>query len=328
MMNYILLDYMNVAFRAKHGVTATSAEMKVGMTFHIILNSIRTAYEKNKGDHLVVFLEGRSWRKDIYPQYKLQRKTAQLAKPISEQEEDQVFFEAVSEFAQFLKEKTNCTVIQCPIAEADDMIATWVGMHKNDNHVIVSTDSDYYQLLSDNVTFYNGIQDVTVTLDGFFDNKGKPVKDSKGVIKEKIDPEFYLFEKCVRGDPTDNIFSAYPGVRKKGSKNKVGIIDAYEDRHNKGFNWNNFFNQKWTDMDDKDVIVKDAYLMNKTLIDLTAQPDDFKALFEESINECTTNHKTMPNVGVHLMKFCSKWQLNRINDNINPYAKILNSRYV
>jgi hypothetical protein len=43
----------------------------------------------------------------------------------------------------------------------------------------------------------------------------------------------------MRGDPTDNVFSAYPGVRTKGSKNKVGLMEAYEDRNSKGFNWNN-----------------------------------------------------------------------------------------
>ena len=41
--------------------------------------------------------------------------------------------------------------------------------------------------------------------------------------KKAIDPEFVLFEKCVRGDSPDNIFSAYPGARLKGTKNKTGI---------------------------------------------------------------------------------------------------------
>ena len=39
-----------------------------------------------------------------------------------------------------------------------------------------------------------------------------------------------LFEKCMRGDTSDNVFSAYPGVRTKGTKNKVGLIEAYEDK--------------------------------------------------------------------------------------------------
>ena len=34
---------------------------------------------------------------------------------------------------------------------------------------------------------------------------------------------------------------------KKGTKNKVGLIEAFEDRKNKGFNWNNMMLQRWVD---------------------------------------------------------------------------------
>ena len=33
----------------------------------------------------------------------------------------------------------------------------------------------------------------------------------------------------MRGDSTDNVFSAYPGVRTKGTRNKVGLQEAFED---------------------------------------------------------------------------------------------------
>ena len=47
-----------------------------------------------------------------------------------------------------------------------------------------------------------------------------------GEPKPAPEPAFMLFEKCMRGDTSDNVFSAYPGVRKKGTKNKVGLIEA------------------------------------------------------------------------------------------------------
>jgi len=37
----------------------------------------------------------------------------------------------------------------------------------------------------------------------------------------------------MRGDATDNVFSAYPGVRKKGTRNKVGLVEAFEDKKKK-----------------------------------------------------------------------------------------------
>ena len=60
------------------------------------------------------------------------------------------------------------------------------------------------------------------------------------------DPQYLLFEKCMRGDTSDNVFSAYPGVRKKGTKNKTGLLEAYADKEKGGFNWNNIMLQRWT----------------------------------------------------------------------------------
>ena len=127
------------------------------------------------------------------------------------------------------------------------MIATWIQQHPDDNHYIISTDSDFYQLLAPNVTQYNGTTDQVVTLEGFKDLKtGEAVIDKKTKEPKKaIDPEFALFEKCVRGDSSDNVFSAYPGARLKGTKNKTGIMEAFEDRHTGGYNYNNFMLQRW-----------------------------------------------------------------------------------
>ena len=75
----------------------------------------------------------------------------------------------------------------------------------------------------------------------YLDSEEKqPIIDKKtGKEKEAPNPEFMLFEKCMRGDTSDNVFSAYPGVRTKGTRNKVGLIEAFDDRQTKGFNWNN-----------------------------------------------------------------------------------------
>jgi len=37
---------------------------------------------------------------------------------------------------------------------------------------------------------------------------------------------------------------------------------------------------------------------------------------------------TIPQVGIHLMKFCGKYELNKIAENAETYAKWLNSPYV
>ena len=90
---------------------------------------------------------------------------------------------------------------------------------------------------------------------------------------------YTLFLKCVRGDATDNIFSAYPGAREKGTKNSVGIREAYNDLENKGYSYNNFMLQKWLDHNQKEQRVKEKYEFNRMLI-------DFKYIPEEVMMEC------------------------------------------
>ena len=66
---YILVDTANTFFRARH-VVRGSLEDKVGMSLATVLGSVRKAWRDFKGDHVIFFLEGRSWRKDFYAPYK------------------------------------------------------------------------------------------------------------------------------------------------------------------------------------------------------------------------------------------------------------------
>jgi 5'-3' exonuclease len=324
---YILVDTANTFFRARHAIRGT-LEDKIGMSLATVLGSVRKAWRDFKGDHVIFFLEGRSWRKDVYAPYKRQRTEARAAQSPREAEEDRVFWETFDEFKGFITEKTNTTVLQHPRLEADDLIAGWIQSHPNDTHVIVSTDGDFAQLIAPNVKQYNGVMQITTTHEGYFDEKGKRVVDKKTKeVKPAPDPEWLLFEKCMRGDTSDNIFSAYPGVREKGTKNKVGLRDAFADRNNKGYNWNNMMLQKWSDHEGVEHRVLDDYTRNKLLCDLTAQPDDVKLIIKETINTATTADKNIPQVGIRLLKLCSEYDLNKISEQIQSYAEPLNARY-
>ena len=159
-----------------------------------------------------------------------------------EVEENKMFWETYDVFTTFLREKTNVSVLRHPEAEADDIIARFIKLHPNDSHIIVSSDTDYLQLIDTNVYQYNGVTNELITLEGHFKDNGKPVIDKKTKQHKLLEdtPEYLLFRKIIRGDAGDNVFSAYPGVREKGTKNSVGIREAYEDRNKQGFNYNNF----------------------------------------------------------------------------------------
>jgi 5'-3' exonuclease len=299
------------------------------MAFHITLNSIKKAWQDFDGTHVVFCLEGRSWRKDHYEPYKRNRQVARDALTEKQQEEDTVFWEAFDTFKDFVADKTNCTVLQHRELEADDLIAGWVQAHPDVDHVVISTDTDFQQLIAPNVKLYNGVQDVTSTHEGFFDKKGNPVIDKKTKeAKAAPDPQWLLFEKCMRGDTSDNVFSAYPGVRKKGTKNKVGLMEAFEDKDLKGYNWNNLMLQRWVDHNGEEHRVLDDYERNRILIDLTAQPTDVRDKITGTIQTSIDKNKNISQVGVRLMKFCNLYDLKKISDQAQAYAEPLNARYI
>jgi 5'-3' exonuclease len=324
---YILVDSLNMFFRAKHVGGNKDIDLRVGMAMHIMFNSIKKAWNDFDGSHVVLCLEGRSWRKDFYTPYKANRKVTMDKRSVREQEDDELFFEAYDDMTTFFREKSNCSVIRQANAEADDLIATWIQQHPDDNHVIISTDSDFYQLLAPNVTQYNGTTDQIVSLEGFKNAKtGEWVIDKKtGEKKTPVVPEWVLFEKCVRGDSADNVFSAYPGARLKGSKNKTGITEAYNDRLTGGYNYNNFMLQRWVDHEEVEHRVRDDFERNKILIDLTMQPDEIKVESKSIVAEAV-NKEPVSQVGIHFMKFCNKWNLERMSQNPGDYAEFLNGK--
>jgi 5'-3' exonuclease len=327
-MTYIIIDLANLFFRSRHAVRG-DADLKLGMSFHITLNSIKKAWQDFKGSHVVVCLEGRSWRKDFYDPYKRNRAEARAALTEAEQEEEQLFWEAFDTFKNFVVEQTNCTVLQHSQLEADDLIAGWIQCHPGHDHVIVSTDSDFLQLIAPNVKQYNGVTEITTTHEGFFDSKGKSVIDKKtGQEKGPPDPQWLLFEKCMRGDVSDNVFSAFPGVRKKGTKNKVGLLEAYADKHAKGYAWNNLMLQRWVDHNGVEHRVLEDYERNRKLIDLSNQPDHIRDIIKESVQSGIDFNKNVNQVGSRLIKFCHLYDLKKIAEQVHSYAEPLNAKYV
>lgn len=327
-MKYLIVDTANTFFRARHSASRQSDTWdRLGFAIHVTLSSVNKAWRDQRADHVVFCLEGRSWRKDVYKPYKANRAAARAALTDAEAEEDALFWEAFDSLKTFLYERTNCTVLRHESLEADDLIAGWIRNHPNDEHVIVSSDTDFHQLLAENVSQYNGVADELHTLSGIFDKKGKPVVDKKTKEPKRIpDPRWILFEKCMRGDVSDNVFSAYPGVRTKGSKNKVGLEEAFADKDRQGFNWNNLMLQRWTDHNGIEHKVLDDYKRNVTLIDLNAQPDHIRAIIDETVDagRVTLNR---PMIGAQFFKFCGKYELNRISDQATDYAVWMSKGY-
>jgi hypothetical protein len=116
-------------------------------------------------------------------------------------------------------------------------------------------------------------------------------------------------------------------VRTKGSKNKVGLTEAFEDRNSKGFSWNNLMLQRWVDHLGVEHRVLDDYNRNRVLIDLTAQPAEVKAFIKETIDTGAVP-KEVTQVGIRLLKFCQLYDMKRIMDSIQTYADPFQAKYL
>ena len=320
---------------------ALGVDSAIGMSLHLILYSMKKEFTTFKGTHAVVYLEGSSWRKTAYLPYKADRKVKYAAMTEEEQNTREILTGAFDDFISHIDEFTNITVLRAPNAEADDMIAIFIESHPDDEHILISSDSDFYQLLVlPNVTIYDPIKNIRIKQDGIYNDDGKRLSfkvDTTAKIKvgepddnflcEKDWYKYALFLKCVRGDKTDNIFSAYPGVREKGTKASIGIREAYLDV-DKGYAWNNFMNQRWVDHNEEEQRVKDCYERNKLLIDLSCIPNNIKIDCLEVIVE-TTGRKSVPavDIGIKFMKFCGRWALTKIGNNAQQFMPMLQSKY-
>lgn len=175
------------------------------------------------------------WRMQLFPEYKASRDshTDELLKKCFQV----VYSEDLFQEGGIVK------TVYHPHLEADDVIALYT-KHLREKEPdafihIVTSDTDYIQLLQDNVELY--------TL-----NK-KLLRNSKGFDGNV---EKYLFCKCIMGDKSDNIPSAFPKCGPKTAE--------------KCWNEPEFFQEKL-----KDPCVQQQYKLNRTLIDFKHIPLDY-----------------------------------------------------
>jgi DNA polymerase I len=180
-MKVLLLDAYNLIYRAKSGFM--KGDYPVVYNF---FRGLRPLIEKHSPDKVYFVLEGNpEFRKNLNTAYKANRANS-----------DRHFHEQKAQIIEIVKQCFPITSVRHPNLECDDTIATLVKVHctQGDDCVIVSGDSDFYQLLNyfENCRIYHPI---------------------KKVFIEKPDYD-YVTWKALRGDATDNI-SGIPGCGDK-----------------------------------------------------------------------------------------------------------------
>lgn len=345
MKKFAIVDLSNLFFAVRY-VVQGDVDQKAGMAFHIIFRSLRKLHRELEVDHIVFALDQGSWRYAHCATYKGKRKLDRLSKNEKEKEEDEIYFNAFKSLVQYLKNDTYCTVLQHDKLEADDFVAGWIQAHPEDEHIIVSADSDFVQLLDKNVKIYDGIKDLLISSTEIINKEGKKmafaVDNKNGKIKAGMpDPNFApedewwkyaLFVKIIRGDSGDGILPSYPRALAKSSKNRIGFIDAWKDRVNKGYDWNNFMLFEWEKPDIKTacinkVRVQDEFKINEMLIDLTRQPDDMKATMFEVIDNAISEDKNIAQLGIRFLRFCGTHDLPELEKEAKTHTVYLGKKY-
>lgn len=348
MSRFLLVDTAN-QFAINSFVSVPDISLKISAAITLTLRNISEVTKKYDCTRVVFCMEGGSWRRDVYPEYKAHRRIKNSEASKKEKEEQEFFFSETDRFMNAVKTKTNAIVLRENKIEGDDFIARWIQTHPNDEHIILSNDSDFYQLISNNVRIYNPQHNYIISIDSVLDIEGNPAFKEKTITEKKSNitikkkksypietpnPEYELFKKIIRGDAGDNISSAYPRASEKGTKNKTGILEAFVDRKNKSYHWNSFMLHEWKKVKSLDedgtpitenVKVKDEFCINEQLIDLTKQPDNIKDIMDLAIN-LEEEKPVKRNIGLLLNGILTDLDLLTVLKNpqfyISPLAKV------
>ena len=202
----VLVDGSSYLFRAYHarGVNLSGPDGRPTHVIYIVLNMLSKLINDEQPDLIgVVFdAKGKTFRNDIYPEYKANRP------PMPEDLREQI--EPLHE----LIKARGLPLICVEGVEADDIIGTMSREATEQGYrVLISTgDKDMAQLVNTNVSLIN-------TMNNHF-------MDEAGVVdKFQVRPDQIIDYLALMGDASDNI----PGVPKVGPKTAAKWIAEYGD---------------------------------------------------------------------------------------------------
>lgn len=201
--NVLIVDAMNLAFRWKHsGATAFVKDY---------LSTVESLARSYKCGKIVIAADqgGSLYRKEIFPEYKANRKEAYKDDTPAQKEATRKFFD---EYERVLEAcDSRFTLLRYSGVEADDIAAYIVGNRERFGIKciwLISSDRDWDLLVGEYVSRFSTVTRKEQTLDTW-DNP--------------VPPEEYLTFKCLVGDKGDNI----PGVDGVGPKRAASIIAGY-----------------------------------------------------------------------------------------------------
>lgn len=187
----LLIDVHNLTYRCVFVSTKLDPlDTKFTYWKYLVLNNILTNIREYDVDRCILASDSRKyWRKDIYPEYKGQRKAARKDSAVDFEAFFPIMHKFYEEFQQVFK---NIMFFELEKCEADDIIAVLTKHELKDYDIVnISNDRDMVQLSKyKNYRQFDPIQKKFI---------------------EHINPQQQLMMKILTGDKSDNI----PGVKEK-----------------------------------------------------------------------------------------------------------------
>ena len=203
----LIVDALNLAFRWKHQGRTDFRDDYV-TTVASLANSYNCA-------RVIITADwgSSSYRKEILPDYKQNRKDKYAEQTEEEKQAFIDFFDEYESTLEILSERY--PVLRFQGVEADDIAAHLVKRKKQyafENIWLISSDRDWDLLIQQNVSRFSYVTRKEITIDNWNEHYN-------------VTPEEYISFKCLTGDKGDNV----PGIAGIGPKRAEQLIKEYGD---------------------------------------------------------------------------------------------------
>ena len=223
-MKNLIYDFRNFVFRGAITFGKPLIEEEHSVTYNFIRN-IKFITDQFKPDKIFLALEGHpAYRYSLYPDYKATR----IVKESSETTVDTTHKPSMREIVDReqklildLCKRLPVTTAYHPDYEADDVVNTLVHLLSEDENIVITGDTDYYQLLeTSNCKVYNA---------------------TKKVFLEKFKYP-YVVHKALVGDKSDNIPRLISDKKAEAMLDNPDLLEKYLAEEEKSANFNINFN--------------------------------------------------------------------------------------
>lgn len=242
----LIVDASNVFMANLFAHMADEHAFEESLLRHMVLTSLKginKRFGKKYGIPILARDFGRSWRREIFPNYKANRD-----KTRSESSFDwKTIFKSFNVIHDEIRDYMPYPVVEATGAEADDVIGVLVrNKFQGEEVMIVSADKDMGQLHGPEVLQYDYIK--------------------KKDIEHQSDPENFLKEHIIRGDVGDgipNVFSHENTLVTEGARQKPATVKKVSQ-----------VKAQWMDgtLATEDLAAYDRVILNQRLIDLKFTP--------------------------------------------------------